>query len=390
MSAAPDTAWGEVWLQSLVAAGTFDAATVARARGANARGAVTDVEIAPASVSASVRGRGPVERRVRVGVRRWNDAQWSTVREALAGSARWSAAVLGGALPPGLVEELAAAGVVVWPGAIDVSIDCSCGDASGDCSHAAAVCCHLAGVVDADPLVLVTLRGGDRARLVGDLAPSVAPRESVRRSAVVGRPDDPGMAASAAWRRRPGVAPSFDGRRRAVGRPRVGAHPPSPELGLTQAGLDRLVRDAAERAAAALAAVVSGAPEPAAELGLGLDASLDAVRRFAAGGLDARDVADVAGCPVELTGALAQAWSSWGAEGLEVLLRPRRLEPAEVAEVEAAFGGRVRERSTGALLDDGRHVRRSGTASWALVETGGGAGPHVAAVAPTADDLADL
>ena len=365
------TSWGGAWIEGLVLAHTFDGKEVSRGRGLAARDAVDEFSVEPASVGAVVRGRSALERRVRLGFRRFTDEQWATVRAELAASPRLVAAVLDGALPEALHDRLADLGCGLLPGVRDVSIDCTCGNLAESCVHAAAVCCHLADALDADPLLLVTLRGGDRGALVAGLVPASPERRTAasqrhHRSVIPGRPGDPGMAGSTAWRRRLEPLPDIDVRRRGPGRPRVGSVPPSAELGVDQTGLDRLVSDAAARAGALLAG------SDTASTALELDVVADAVRRnsmstLAAPGSSASVLAETGGFDAVLSPSVTAAWNRCGPAGVDVLLRPSRLTADEVALVEAAWEVPVKARSTGAVLPGGRQVRRAADGTWVVL-----------------------
>jgi hypothetical protein len=166
----------------------------------------------------------------------------------------------------------------------------------------------------------------------------------------------------------------------------VGATAPSAELGFDQAGLDRLVRDAAARAEALLAGADLDVSAFAAA-GLDLDEVTDAIRRCSSGSLDSASVARVTGCDPAVVPSLTAAWDAAGVVGVDVLLHPRRLTDVEVAEVEAAWETTVKTRSTGALLPDGRYVRRAADATWVVVAPDEIVGWRVAEVAAVLDDL---
>lgn len=387
------TSWGAAWIERLVLSRTFEGTELTRGRGIAARGGVGEFTVEPASAGGVVTGRSSLERRVRLGFRRFSDAQWAAVRTELASSSRLVAAVLEGSLPEALADRLDAVGCGLLPGLCDLSIDCSCGNQAESCVHAAAVCCRLAEALDADPLLLVTLRGGDRAGLLAGLRPPstasgrAAAAADQRVSAIPGRPADPTMSAATAWRRRLDAVPAVEAHRRSVGRPRAGAVPPSAELGFDRAGLDRLVHDAAMRAGALLG------DRTACGTGLDLDEVTDAVRRSAAGtlappGAAARQLADTAGIAVELAPAVAAAWERCGAAGVEVLLRPTRLTPDEVALVAEAWEVDVKARSTGAVLPGGRQVRRAADGTWVVLTLDETEGWSILGAGPDLDELA--
>lgn len=384
MTGVRSTAWGAAWIEVLVLGNTFDGPVLARGRGLAARDAVLDLEVEPGSVAADVVVSRSAPRRVRIGIRRLEASQFDTMRTELSSSARWAAAVLDGDLPHAVHERFVEVGCGLLPGLRDVSIDCSCGNLAESCVHAAAVCSALASAVDRDPLLLVTLRGGDRARLLSGFDRAVGRPLEGRVAAIADRGPDPGMAASASWRRRPAPLPAAldpGGRRRGAAR-RWSADPPPPvDLGLDAPGLELLVADAARRAAAVLAGETDG-------LGLDLTTPVDAVRRAAAGGLAPSVVAAAVGCSEPEVDGLVAAWRAGGAPAVDVLVTPSRLDATDVAAVAAASEGPVRARSTGALLDDGRQVRRASDRSWVLLAPDPELGWCVVDVAVDLDDLA--
>ncbi len=381
--------WGAAWIEQLVLGNTFDGPELARGRGLAARGGVVDVSIEPAAVSATVRGRAAADRRVRIGFRRLSDEQWSTVRSVVARSSRTVASMLDGDLPTELHDQLVDVGCTLLPGVRDVSIDCSCGNLAESCVHAAAACCHLAGELDRDPVLLVTLRGGDRSEILAGLVPTGAAGRrrgggggAQRMSAIGGRGPDPGVPAAAAWKRRPADLPVDFGRRRLPDGPRSGVVAPPADLGFDAVGLERLVADAAARAASCL-----DASDPVAESGLDLDGGLDAVRRCAAGRLGASTVAEVLGCDRSSVDGLVDAWRHAGSAGVEVLTRPRRMSDSELALLADVIEDDVRSRSTGAVIGGGRQVRRSTDGSWVLLAGDAEGGLRVIDVASCPGDL---
>ncbi|OSC47127.1 hypothetical protein B5181_42380, partial [Streptomyces sp. 4F] len=62
-----------------------------------------------------------------------------------------------------LPHSLADCGVPLLPGPGDLAPQCSCPDSGHPCKHAAALCYQTARLLDADPFVLLLLRGrGER------------------------------------------------------------------------------------------------------------------------------------------------------------------------------------------------------------------------------------
>ena len=376
------TAWGTRWLERVAMGADLDAGALARSRGTAAQRTVIGVEIDPGSVRVLVAGRSGDPQRVQLGVRRFSQDDWQRAAEVIASSRRFLVAVLDGDLPPQLMSALQDEDCDLLPGRSEVSLDCDCGSASGLCAHAKAAAGAVAVLIDADPHLLVSLRGGDRSVLVAPARPTEAPPAGVPHvdpAAVSGRVDPEPMSAATAWRRSLQPLPDLDLRRSVVRRPNLSAQAPPAEFGFDQAGLDRLTKDAALRAAKVL-----GEDAPT---GLRLDLVTDAVRRAAIGTMDRSLVADVAGCSQDEAELLIAAMVSVGPAGVEVLAGPRRLGSAELAEIGSVWDGPVRERSTGVTLEDGRQLRRSSDGTWVLLEFVDPVGWRAVAAATALEDL---
>lgn len=89
--------------------------------------------------------------------------------EAVAAEAGRVAALLSGDLPITLVEHAEEAGVELLPYGGELDAACPCRSWSDPCVHALAVLQQVAWLMDADPLVLLQLRGLDRDDLLARL-----------------------------------------------------------------------------------------------------------------------------------------------------------------------------------------------------------------------------
>ncbi len=85
-----------------------------------------------------------------------------------AGSGRL-AALLAGDLPHDLVEHAEEAGVELLPYGGELATECTCRGWADPCRHALAVLTRLTWLVEADPLVLLHLRGLAREGLLSRL-----------------------------------------------------------------------------------------------------------------------------------------------------------------------------------------------------------------------------
>ena len=86
--------------------------------------------------------------------------------ETVAAEAGRIAALLAGELPFTLVEHAEEAGVDLLPYGGELETGCSCAAWADPCAHALAVLYQVAWLLDADPIVLLQLRGLDRDALL--------------------------------------------------------------------------------------------------------------------------------------------------------------------------------------------------------------------------------
>ena len=86
-----------------------------------------------------------------------------------------SRALLAGELPHALVEHAEEAGVELLPYGGELGSACTCDAWVDPCPHALAVLYQLAWLVEADPFVLLHLRGLARERVLRDLHRLVRP-----------------------------------------------------------------------------------------------------------------------------------------------------------------------------------------------------------------------
>ncbi len=89
--------------------------------------------------------------------------------ETVAADASRIDALLGGDLPYALVEHAEEAGVELLPYGAELGSACSCPGWTDPCLHALAVLHQLAWIVEADPFVLLQLRGLSRDLLLAEL-----------------------------------------------------------------------------------------------------------------------------------------------------------------------------------------------------------------------------
>ncbi|OIK26355.1 hypothetical protein VT52_017345 [Streptomyces malaysiense] len=308
------TWWGNAWVRALER-GALDAGRVARGRGYADQGHVDAITVTPGSVLAYVRGSRPRPYRVQVRVRTLEDAEWERFLDAAADRPGHIAALLDKELP----RSLADCGVPLLPVPGDLAPRCSCPDSGRPCKHAAALCYQTARLLDADPFVLLLLRGRGERELLDALS-----RRSAARAARDGerRPSSlPGIRATEALapRERPAPPPPAPVPEHPGQPPAYPASPGGPD----PFALDQLATDAAARAHALLGT----GRDPVGELSLWQDAVRLAAARPGSGltvttrALYATLAQATDRTPGDLARAVA-AWRQGGVEGLVVLEEP--------------------------------------------------------------------
>ncbi|MFJ9665182.1 SWIM zinc finger family protein [Streptomyces sp. NPDC101219] len=304
-----DTWWGNAWVTALEE-GALDAARLARGRVYAERGHVDAVTVTPGLVLAYVQGSRPRPYRVQVRLRTFEDAEWDRFLDAAAERPGHIAALLDKVMP----QSLADCGVPLLPGPGDLAPRCSCPDSGHPCKHAAALCYATARLLDADPFVLLLLRGRGEREVIDDLS-----RRSAARAARDTRPEPlPGIRATEAFE--PRALPPLPAPLPAPAHPEQPPVYPGVPGGPDAFALDQLATDAAARAHALLTA----GRDPVGGLTLWQDAVRLAAARPGSGLTVATralysSLATAAGrTPAELARAVA-AWRQGGPAGLEVL-----------------------------------------------------------------------
>lgn len=349
--------WGRAWVSALEAV-AHDGARLTRGRTYAAEGHVDAVTITPGRIVAYVRGSRPRPYRTELSLPALSDAEWSELLESVVADPTALAALLEREVPESLSES-------VLPGAGELVPRCSCPDvARPPCKHAAALCYRAARLLDADPFVLLLLRGRGERELLEELTRRNAAHAA--REQPDGTPDFPGVPARAALVRTvlpPLPAPLAPPA--AVGTPP--AYPSDPAAPDPLA-LDQLAADAAARA---LALLRTG-EDPMA----GLSRWQDAVRLASAhptAGLTGaartlyRELARATGRSTTDLARGAAAWRQGGLPALLALEEPwdppagpfDRARPALLAAAQGSFRP-DRNRLTGT----GRQLRLGRDALW--------------------------
>jgi hypothetical protein len=162
------TWWSARFLAVLESAGV--GGRLARGRTYARKGQTVSLQVDAGAATAKVQGSAARPYRVRIGVPTMDKAQWTAVLDALAADASLTAAMMAGDLPREVEDVVAAQGVALFPaGRGDLTMDCTCPDATVPCKHLAAVFYLLAERFDADPFAVLALRGRDRETVLDAL-----------------------------------------------------------------------------------------------------------------------------------------------------------------------------------------------------------------------------
>ncbi|WP_345961680.1 SWIM zinc finger family protein [Streptomyces sp. BRB040] len=312
------TWWGNAWVRALEE-GALDVARLERGRGYAEGGHVDAITVTPGLVLAYVQGSRARPYRVQVRLRTLGDADWDRFLDAAVERPGHIAALLDKELPHSLAD-LADRGVPLLPGPGDLTPQCSCPDSGHPCKHAAALCYQTARLLDADPFVLLLLRGRGERALLDALSRRNAAR-AARAAQDRGPAPLPGLRAGEVLARR--ALPPLPAPLPAPPHPEQPPAYPAAPGGPDPFALDQLATDAAARAHALL----TTGRDPVGTLTLWQDAVRLAAARPGSGltaGTRAlyASLASAAGRDTaELARAVA-AWRQGGPQGLDVLEEP--------------------------------------------------------------------
>lgn len=321
--------WGAIWTSAMGQA--FNEAVELETGARLARRMEQTVEMAPGSITL----RDPDEKWIaQLGLRQLDDGQWETLLRTVAADPLLTAAVVTGELPIELHGKAVALGCSFAPEAADVGVDCSCPDWHEPCRHVGALIALVAEMVDADPWLLVMLRGRSRDQ-VGETVRRLRSANRGIEWAESGdepRGADPGVAAAGALRASAAPIPSPLPPLRRAAEP-TAYRPPPADAGVAHGDLRRLVADAAQRSFDLLGGAIDGD-------GLTLDPAHDAAR--IATSLDPDDpaiavLAAAAELPVDELRLMGFGWDLAGPDGVDIVASPQPFSAEQVARATAAI-----------------------------------------------------
>lgn len=169
------TWWGNAWLQAMEDT-SLDLAQLKRGRKFAYAGLVGPITVSAGRIAAQVTNDDGAVHHTVVLVDRLSDAQWRRFLDEVAAKAGHIAALLDRDMPHDLVDAAAGADVPLLPGIGDLQPECDCDGWELPCTHAAALCFQAAWLLDADPFVLLLLRGLGQEDLTEELRRRAAAR----------------------------------------------------------------------------------------------------------------------------------------------------------------------------------------------------------------------
>jgi uncharacterized Zn finger protein len=298
--------WARAWVQAMEDT-SLDSDQLRKGRRYANSGQVGTITISPGRIAATVYSPEDTYESV-VHVDELSADDWRRFSEQVAARSGHIAALLDGEMPHDLVEAAADAGVTLLPGIGDLDPSCTCDAWELPCQHAAALCYQVAWLLDADPFVLLLLRGRTRE----------SPLDGLQTS----EPTEPGVSVAEVLVAADKALPDVPDLPKKVSLDDLAVTAIEPPEGIGPAVLQLLVLDAARRARAILNALLHAIPEPQP-----LDEWQDAIRLAA-------DFPELITPLAEATGkdlALGiQAWRYGGAPGLDVLEHTWTPNPADL------------------------------------------------------------
>lgn len=177
--------WGKAWVRAVEEAAYGDH-DLAAARATARSGRIGAITVEPGRFVAAVE-EGDEVLTVSGSVPVLAPAEQDALVETVGAEAGRIASLLAGDLPFALVEHAEEAGVELLPYGGELATRCSCDPWADPCPHALAVLYQLAWLVDADPFVLLLLRGLGRDDLLSRLHAATSQAAAPRSDADVAR-----------------------------------------------------------------------------------------------------------------------------------------------------------------------------------------------------------
>ncbi|SDK79667.1 Uncharacterized conserved protein, contains Zn finger domain [Nonomuraea maritima] len=158
------TWWGRAWITAMEDT-SLDQTLLRKGRAYAKTGRLGPITVSPGRIAAVAEH----EYDTVVTVEQLGDDAWRRFLDQVAAQAGHIAALLDRDMPHDLVAAAEDAAVPLLPAVGDLMPECSCPDWGHPCVHAAALCYQASWLLDADPFVLLLMRGRGERRLVEEL-----------------------------------------------------------------------------------------------------------------------------------------------------------------------------------------------------------------------------
>jgi len=158
--------WGKAWCDNLERYSDF-ANRLPRGRAYVGNGSVIDLKIVRGKVEALVSGSDIYKVKIDIAVAA--SSRWKAICADCAGSVGSLVELLQGKLSKNVMERVCNEGDGLFPAPQEIAMSCSCPDWADMCKHVSAALYGVGARLDADPDLLFTLRGVDRAELVSSV-----------------------------------------------------------------------------------------------------------------------------------------------------------------------------------------------------------------------------
>ncbi|MGW6928532.1 SWIM zinc finger family protein [Lentzea sp. NPDC054927] len=177
------TWWGKAWVKALEDT-ALDNAMVRLGRRYAHAGVVGPITVSPGLLHAQVHDDDTVYSTT-VSVPALSEVQWGRFLDRVAEHSGHIAALLDNNMPLDLVTAAEESGVDLLPGIGDLEPECDCDGWELPCRHAAALAFQVGWLLDADPFVLLLLKGKPEQELLDALKQRVAGPVGTRTPVVV-------------------------------------------------------------------------------------------------------------------------------------------------------------------------------------------------------------
>jgi uncharacterized Zn finger protein len=177
------TWWGKAWVKALEDT-ALDAGLIRLGRRYAHAGIVGPITVSPGRLHAQVHDDAAAHNTT-VHVPMLTEVQWGRFLDRVAEHAGHIAALLDNDVPRDLVAAAEESGVDLLPGIGDLEPSCDCDGWELPCRHAAALAFQVGWLLDADPFVLLLLKGKPEQELLDALRARVAGPVGTRTPVVV-------------------------------------------------------------------------------------------------------------------------------------------------------------------------------------------------------------